>query len=335
MNYIKMSPLAGISGYGGGALSHTFAGIGYGPGTGKWTGQYGYFFGGDGPGSTGEVNWINKCTIDTLGNASDSGDLQNLAKRACGASSGDYCFNFGGVDDNVLASNVISRWSGTGGNSSSFATISKGLRSTAGVCDGVRLVRAGGVESETGSPNTNWKVDTIEFWDPADGSTAVTDFGNLTDIYASSAGLNDATTGIFAGGYKASSGTQDEMQYITIASESNTSDFGDMATASGIRRGAGSTTRGVIVGGTDDGDAIDYITFATTGNTTSFGEFSGDRYGYGMGASSDLSRMVFGGGWWGSHASWIEYLTISTTANSADFGDLPSGHSNIGGCSGG
>ena len=45
--------------------------------------------------------------------------------------------------------------------------------------------------------------------------------------------------------------------------------------------------------------------------------------------------MVFGGGWWGSHASWIEYLTISTTANSADFGDLPSGHSNIGGCSGG
>ena len=62
---------------------------------------------------------------------------------------------------------------------------------------------------------------------------------------------------------------------------------------------------------------------------------SGSRYGYGMGASSNLSRMVYGGGYWGSAADWIDYITIASTGNGTDFGDLPNGHSNIGGCSGG
>ena len=333
MNYIKMSPLAGLSGYGGGTTAHTFAGIGYGPGTGKWTGQYGYFFGGDGPGSTGEVNWIRKCTIDTTGNASDSGDLQNLAKRASGASSGDYCFNFGGLDDNVLRSNTISRWSGTGGNSSSFTTMEKGMASTAACCDGVRLVMGGGQESETGSPNTNWRINRIEYYNPADGSETVVDFGDLSANVSSHCATNSATRGVFMGGYTTTS--INEIQYITFQQESNSSDFGDLTTTRTTPRAAGSETRGVLAGGTGDTDGIEYITFDTTGNATSFGVFSNSRSVYGGGASSDLSRMVYGGGWTGGHGSWIDYFTIASAGDGTDFGDLPDGQSNIGGCSGG
>ena len=330
-----MSPLVGLSGYGGGTASHTFAGLGYG-GTGKWTGAYGYFFGGDGN-AGGEVNWINKCTIATTGNATDSGDLTNLAKRACGASSGDYCFNFGGVDDNVLASDKICKWAGTGGNATTFATMAKGGRSIAACCDGKRLVRGGGQISETGSPNTNWREDTIEYWDAEDGNVALTDFGNLSATISAACGTNNATRGVFMGGYSnTASSNINEIQYITFQSPSNATDFGDLTTTRSISRAAGSTTRGVLVGGNGDMDGIEYITFDTTGNATSFGVLSNSRTIYGCGASSNLTRMVMGGGYTGDgQADWIDYITIASTGNGTDFGDLPNAQSNIGGCSGG
>ena len=326
-----MSPLVGLSGYGGGTSSHTFAGLSYG-GTGKWTGAYGYIHGGGSSG--GELNNIQKVTIQTTGNATDSGDLTNLAKRACGASSGDYCFNFGGVDDNVLASDKICKWSGTGGNASTFATMTKGGRSIAACCDGKRLVRGGGTFSETGSPNTNWKEDTIEYWDTEDGNVALTDFGNLSAVVSGAAGTNSATRGVFMGSW-GSPTNSNEIQYITFQQESNATDFGDLTTPRSISRAAGSETRGVLVGGNGDTDGIEYITFDTTGNATSFGTIGNNRTCYGAGASSDLSRMIFGGGWADGYGDWIEYLTIGTTGNSSDFGDLHTSCANTGGCSGG
>ena len=71
-------------------------------------------------------------------------------------------------------------------------------------------------------------------------------------------------------------------------------------------------------------NTIDYITIATPGNATDFGDLTVGRYG--LVATSDGSRGVFGGGFeQGAAAIYhntIDYITISTPGNATDFGDL-------------
>ena len=77
------------------------------------------------------------------------------------------------------------------------------------------------------------------------------------------------------------------MDYITMATEGNATDFGDITNQpSGYGAGGSNATRGVISGcAPSDRTRIDYITFSTTGNATDFGDTT---YGaYLNGACSD------------------------------------------------
>jgi hypothetical protein len=132
---------------------------------------------------------------------------------------------------------------------------------------------------------------------------------------------------VFGGGDGAGNASN-VMQYVTIASAGNSTDFGDMTTGRYLGSSCASSTRGIFAGGTTSftqstaQNIIDYLTIANTGNATDFGDLTAYRWNAG-GCSSSV-RGVFGGGKNSANASinLIEYITIASTGNAADFGDL-------------
>jgi len=139
--------------------------------------------------------------------------------------------------------------------------------------------------------------------------------------------------GLFGGGKTNSGSTESNViDYITIDTTGNATDFGDLSTSKNGASGCSNGTRGLFGGG---GDAIvnviDYITIATTGNATDFGDLTESRYV--LGSCSDGTTGVFGGGYSGSASNTIDYVTIDTTGNAQDFGDLTVARYGVSGCS--
>jgi hypothetical protein len=67
------------------------------------------------------------------------------------------------------------------------------------------------------------------------------------------------------------------IQYVTIASTGNSTDFGDLISASYSLSACANATRGVFIGGGGTEASMSYITIASTGNATSFGTLSPGR----------------------------------------------------------
>ena len=160
------------------------------------------------------------------------------------------------------------------------------------------------------------------------------DFGQLSVSRPEAAGFGSPTRGICAGGYPASDGTtmSNVIDFITIASTGNASDFGDLTQARQAVSGASSQTRGVVAGGyvygspagTFNINTIDFITIASTGNATDFGDLIVGAMAKSVGNCSDLTRGVFAGGKTSAptYINTIEFVTIASTGNASDFGDL-------------
>ena len=153
------------------------------------------------------------------------------------------------------------------------------------------------------------------------------DFGDLTVArgYFPAGQTASSTRGISAGGWTGSA--NNTIDYITIATTSNATEFGDTVTArpSG---GLSNQTRCVTAGDADNlGNTIEYLTIASTGNGTDFGDLTEGR-GLLAGVASP-TRGVFGGGRNNTPSSntqknTMEYITIASTGNAADFGDISS-----------
>ena len=111
------------------------------------------------------------------------------------------------------------------------------------------------------------------------------------------------------------------IDYITMATAGNSTDFGDLLAQTWDHAGCASSTRGVSGGGSAPGNinVIQYITIASTGDATDFGDLTEARR-YLSGCSSS-TRGVF---WCGNQpgaSSVIDYITIASTGNATDFGD--------------
>ena len=129
----------------------------------------------------------------------------------------------------------------------------------------------------------------------------------------------DSFRGCFCGG-QASTNTID---YITIETTGDATDFGDLTGNTGAAAGCDNNSRGIIGHGSNN--IMDYITIGTTGNATDFGDRNntGDE----IGACSDqTTRGIFFGGAAGSRES-IDYVTIASAGNATDFGDMTDGRS--------
>ena len=154
---------------------------------------------------------------------------------------------------------------------------------------------------------------------------AGTNFGELiVDAAYAGAGVSNGTRGVFTIGYVGSS-VVDTMEYVTIASEGNATDFGNMTVIRHTLAGCASPTRGIISGGNNGygskRNTIDYITIASTGNTTDFGDLAVARNG--LSSCSSSTRGIISGGDAGSgQTDHIEYVTIASAGNATDFGDL-------------
>ena len=140
---------------------------------------------------------------------------------------------------------------------------------------------------------------------------------------SSSVTPNAAARGLFMGGY--SSGSDDVIQYITITSTGNATDFGDLTHNNYYAQTLSSDTRAINAGGVPTGgdyDRIEYVTIASTGNAADFGNLSKSSRYYGAGAANSTRGMILGGynANTGSAESVSEYITIASQGtNGTDF----------------
>ena len=158
------------------------------------------------------------------------------------------------------------------------------------------------------------------------------DFGNLVSAKQETGAASNSTRGIWFGGWKGGgspyAGT-DEMDYITIGSTGNATDFGNLSAGRrNVKSATASSTRAVTAGGwihtgTENAgvNIMEYVTIGSTGNVTDFGDLTNTRWN-GSATGSD-TRGLFGGGYRApSTTKAIDYITIASTGNGADFGDL-------------
>ena len=114
------------------------------------------------------------------------------------------------------------------------------------------------------------------------------------------------------------------IEFITIATEGNAADFGDMTGSSSSGATGSNETRAVFWEGTvpSTGVNICYATIATTGNASDFGDMAvGVRHIDSMNSST---RCLIPGGWThpAGNTNVIQYITFATTGNAQDFGDI-------------
>ena len=321
----------------------------------EWYGGRGLFAAGDVSGV--QQTYIDYITIATTGNATNFGNLNHSrgkrgmsgcsdGSRGLFAGGGPYASQQGDltIDYVTIA---------TTGNATDFGDMTVPRdRFCAGACsDGDKGLFAGGLDRSgwngSGQGTSTWlSLEVIDYVTIATTGNA-TDFGNLLDGRSQGpAAVCDGTLGLFAGGYNSSFGSYytNQIDYVTVATPGNATDFGDLVNEISRLSATGDDTRGLIAGGagtfpySEYITAIDYVTIATPGNATSFGDLTttgGSSGGTGndacgsidLGSCSDLSRACFGG----SHGqSWntagngnhVDYVTIATTGNATDFGSL-------------
>jgi hypothetical protein len=139
-------------------------------------------------------------------------------------------------------------------------------------------------------------------------------------VFASSALVPRA---VFAGGFlQSNASTVNTIDYVTIVTEGNATDFGDLTTIRHSMALSGSSVRSVWSGGapSENSNTIDYVTIATTGNATDFGDLTVGRWN--VSSASSSTRGIAAGGTTGNKTNIIDYITIATTGNAIDFGDL-------------
>jgi hypothetical protein len=155
------------------------------------------------------------------------------------------------------------------------------------------------------------------------------DFGDLTvaRFFVSNGNSNNSTRALFAGGEAGAPVNliYNVIDFVTIASLGNATDFGDESITVRSRAALASPTRAVFGGGRGPGgntNVIDFVTIASAGNAADFGDLlQENRYFSGLSSST---RGIFSGGRNPSNVNLnvIQYITIASTGDAIDFGDL-------------
>tara|TARA_B100000212_G_C27257400_1_gene482938 strand:- start:149 stop:898 length:750 start_codon:yes stop_codon:yes gene_type:complete len=161
------------------------------------------------------------------------------------------------------------------------------------------------------------------------------DFGDLKSLMQSNSGVSNNTRGVSCGGNLFVSPTNVKsniMEFITIASTGDATNFGDLTVPRSHTSGTSSPTRGVIMGGVQDAaiKVIDFINIATLGDALDFGELTSNTYGASNGIISDGTRGFSAGGSTPSYTNVINQIIFQTLGNATDFGDLYVGNSGVG-----
>ena len=231
-----------------------------------------------------EIDYI---AAATTGNASDFGDLTNNG-GAGGANAGNdrglrCAGNNGSGNTNVIDYVTVS----TTGNATDFGDLTQSVSSCSVQSNGYRMVRAMGHD---GGYNNN-TMDYVTIDTPGNAA----DFGDSTLGRHSHAGASSdldsgSDRGVNYHGIAAGS-HNNTIDYVTISTTGNASDFGDGTAAYTDLGGTSDNSRGVILGGgtgayTTAYDYIRQITIDTAGNASNLATLSGGRRGPGAASGS-------------------------------------------------
>ena len=217
--------------------------------------------GGDVASNTDVIEYIE---MATLGNAADFGNLDD-ARTALSALASSTRGVWGGYgpDGNVIQYVTIASL----GNTSDFGDLTSARYDAVGASSPTRGVFMGGSAS-----------DVIDYITIASTGNA-TDFGDLTTNCNSGTGGGNGIRAVIAGGFRnpggGTAGTN-IVEYVTIASTGDATDFGDLTEARYGQGAVCSKTRLCTFAGLDASDNyeinVDYFTVASTGNATDFGD---------------------------------------------------------------
>jgi hypothetical protein len=278
---------------------------------------------GGGARSIGYTNAIDYITIASAGNATDFGDMTVSSQSAYGACSSSTRVVFGGGSGptNVMDYVTIA----STGDATDFGDLVDALNQLAGCASATRGLFGGG----TGPSNV------IQYITIATTGNAL-DFGDLSNTTTNPAACASDTRGVFAGAARFSGGwiVSNVIDYVTIASTGNATDFGDLTVARGQFAGCSSgaaavqpvaTPTGTIAvfgGGSLSGGALEAINLASTGNSVWFScLFSSIAY---LAACSSSTRGLFIGGYNYANSTAsnvISYITFASLGAPTDFGD--------------
>ena len=224
------------------------------------------------------VNTLEFITIANTANALDFGDLYfAIQHKAPMSNQTRGIFAAGITPTSRLMMSYITI--ATLGNSQDFGDSiggSYGMNQGGQAGSSTRGLIAGG--SSNSAPAEVEKIQFVTFATLGDAQ----DFGDLVDQNGYfNAGASSGTRALFAGGGNIGSPfvTVNTIQFVTIATTGNATDFGDL-TATRYNGGAlSNSTRGCFVGGVTYPGAtrqniIDFVNIATTGNAKDFGDIA-------------------------------------------------------------
>ena len=227
--------------------------------------------GGQTPGNTTKIGYV---TISSSGGASDFGDLTQATTD----------MNLGVLSDNTRGIMMMGSPSGiqgilefitipTTGDSSEFGSVAP-RRHAATMASSTRGVFCSGDDDATGKAY----IKTIDFILIQTKGESVT-FGETLIAVEQNVGAGNKTRGLIAGGFNPSFSPDtrvNQIQYITIATEGNATDFGDLSATRFGAASMSSSTRAIFAGGSQPGNQniMEYVTIASTGNVTDFGDMA-------------------------------------------------------------
>ena len=273
--------------------------------------------------------FIESVNINTLGNTTKFGTLKGNHVPTS-TSSATRQIVAGGYDGAAPVDNMDFITISSSGDSVDFGTLGTARRDFAGLSNNTRSVFGGGTTTSSTNPTVN-----MEYVTSASLGSA-TPFGSLTATGRSNSSCASPTRGIFFGGYQAYatpvSTYTNVINYITIATTGNGTDFGDLAADNNGQKGGhaafSNSTRGVVGGGAIYGpdapaytfyNTIEYVTIASTGNAQDFGDLTGVNNF--LSGTSNSVRGIFNQGSSPVYLNTIQYVTIASTGNAQEFGD--------------
>ena len=276
-----------------------------------------------------QTAFIESVNINSFGNTTKFGTLKGNHVPTS-TSSATRQIIAGGYSAPVPVDNIDFITIATSGDSIDFGTLGTARRDFAGLSNNTRSVFGGGTTTGSTSITTNMEYVTSASL----GSSSP--FGSLTVGGRSNAACASPTRGMFFGGYQAYASPvstyTNVINYITIATAGDGTDFGDLAANNNGRKGGhaafSSSTRGVVGGGAIYGpdspaytpyNTIEYVTIASTGNAQDFGDLTGvNNY---LSGTSNSTRGIFNQGSSPANLNTIQYVTIASAGNAQDFGD--------------
>ena len=288
--------------------------------------------------SAAQTNVVDYINISTTGNATDFGDYLTLTSTS-GESNGsnDRGVYGGGYLPSYVRIDTISYFTISAASFSytdfGDLTAATGSQRAASNKTDERLVFVSG---EIAGPVRTNVLQYITVNSPGNAN----DFGDLTVARRSGGADSNGTSdrGIYAGGYGTtpSPTNWNVIDYWTITSTANASDFGDLINCQGGQVMAASSNltndRVCFTGGnlqtvspcSGSSNMISYVTITSTGNSTDFGDLTTNS-GNNTGTSNGTEERAVQAGDAGSGSNTINYFTINSTGNASDFGDLSRG----------